>query len=283
MAISYIGTLLAFGAVVSTALSVPTQLNSQIECTRAALIAAADAYVAAQTAGKLDALQTFLSKNWTYQENNKVVDSTAGVLVKSLKLDHRRTNIDTGLCASFTELIATDAANPYVIGTQIHHNTDDLKIQLIDSVASTTNSWAFNASKTLSYLVKEKWDPIPESKWDSRAVIQAAGNIYMDVWSNASAQAAIPFGTPCARLEGSAYTGKDSPTDSCAVGLPSNHSQKANINRRYVIDQSMGSVNILCLWQHMMNAADSHEFRLEGGKLRYVHTMTECGGKACKL
>lgn len=32
-----------------------------------------------------------------------------------------------------------------------------------------------------------------------------------------------------------------------------------------------------------MNAADSHEFRLENGKLRYVHTITECGGKTCKL
>jgi hypothetical protein len=26
---------------------------------------------------------------------------------------------------------------------------------------------------------------------------------------------------------------------------------------------------------------DSHEFRLEGGKLRYVHTLSSCGGKAC--
>jgi hypothetical protein len=26
---------------------------------------------------------------------------------------------------------------------------------------------------------------------------------------------------------------------------------------------------------------DSHEFRVEGGKLRYVHTLSSCGGKAC--
>jgi hypothetical protein len=45
----------------------------------------------------------------------------------------------------------------------------------------------------------------------------------------------------------------------------------------------MGSVSIFCVWEHMMMAADSHEFRLEGGKLRYVHTMTVCGGQQCKL
>jgi hypothetical protein len=26
---------------------------------------------------------------------------------------------------------------------------------------------------------------------------------------------------------------------------------------------------------------DSHEFRIEGGKLRYVHTLSSCGEKAC--
>lgn len=45
----------------------------------------------------------------------------------------------------------------------------------------------------------------------------------------------------------------------------------------------MGSVSIFCVWEHMMMAADNHEFRLENGKLRFVHTMTECGGKTCKL
>lgn len=77
--------------------------------------------------------------------------------------------------------------------------------------------------------------------------------------------------------------GKGLPTDSCTPGIPSNHSQAPNTHRRYVIDEAMGSVSIFCLWEHMMNAADSHEFRLEGGKLRYVHTMTECGGRVCKL
>jgi hypothetical protein len=84
-------------------------------------------------------------------------------------------------------------------------------------------------------------------------------------------------------LEGSAYTGRGQPDDSCKAGIPSNHNQAPNTRRRYVIDEAMGSVTIFCVWEHMMMAADSHEFRLENGRLRYVHTMTECGGRQCRL
>jgi hypothetical protein len=254
-------------------------------CTRETLLAAADAYVAAQTAGKLDALASVLATNWTYEENNKVIDPLKSVAAtKALKIDSRRTIVDLVQCATYTELIAPDNTQPFVIGTQIHHDkTDTSKIRLIDSVASTTGSWLFDAKKTLEFARGEKWDPIPEGKRDPRELIQAAGDAYMDLWSSSTAEAKIPWGTPCARLEGGAYTGKGKADDTCKAGVPSNHNQKPNSRRRYVIDESMGSVNILCVWEHMMDAADSHEFRLEGGKLRYIHTMTECGGRVCRL
>ncbi|KAK0709187.1 hypothetical protein B0T26DRAFT_678645 [Lasiosphaeria miniovina] len=229
------------------------------DCSRSVLLQAADAYVAAQTAGRLDPLRDILDANWVYQENNAKANATKGVLSKALKIDHRRTNVDMTACATYTELISTDAASPYVIGTQIHHSADN-KVTLIDSVASTTNSWIFDAKKTLQYVLQETWDPIPVGKQDKREVIQAAGDAYLDMW-----------------LEGSAYTGKGKPDDSCKPGIPSNSHQAPNTHRRYVIDESMGSVNILCVWEHMMMAADSHEFRLEGGKLRYVHTLTPLG------
>ncbi|KAK3358277.1 hypothetical protein B0T24DRAFT_617448 [Lasiosphaeria ovina] len=252
------------------------------DCSPSVLLQAADAYVAAQTAGRLDPLRDILDANWVYQENNAKANATKGVLGKALKIDHRRTNVDTTACATYTELISTDAASPYVIGTQIHHGANN-KVTLIDSVASTTNSWIFDAKKTLQYVLQETWDPIPVGKQDKREVIQAAGDAYLDMWSNATAANAVPWGTPCTRLEGSAYTGKGKPDDSCKPGIPSNSHQAPNTHRRYVIDESMGSVNILCVWEHMMMAADSHEFRLEGGKLRYVHTLTVCGGQPCKL
>ena len=251
-------------------------------CDRSVLAEAADAYVAAQTAGNASLLQRVVADGWEYDENNKKKDVQKGVLGKALKIDHRRTIFDTIACGTYTELVVADPASPYVIGTQIRHGADGL-VTLIDTIASTTNSWLFDAKKTLEYVLKEKWDPIPEAKRDNREAIKAAGDAYLDMWSNATAADAVPWGTPCTRLEGSAYTGKGKPDDSCKAGIPSNHNQVPNTHRRYVIDESMGSVSIFCLWEHMMKAADSHEFRLEGGKLRYVHTMTECGGQKCTL
>ena len=263
-------TVLLLGSVVSFSLAAPT--SAAAECNRQNLLDAADAYVAAQTAGSADPLQKFLGPAASYAENNQDTDIKKSVVATALKIDHRRTNVDMVTCATYTELVSAGTP-PYVIGTQLHHDADG-KVKLIDTIASTTNSWIFDAKKTLSYIEGEKWDPIPEAKWDSRAAIQAAGDAYLDLWSNATAADAIPWGTPCTRLEGSAYTGKGKPDDSCKPGIPSNHNQAPNSHRRYVIDQSMGSVSIFCVWEHMMKAADSHEFRLENGKLRYVHTMT---------
>jgi hypothetical protein len=263
----YLKALAMISAMIKIASAIPTgQLGG---CDNKALLDGADAYVEAQTAGQISLLNATLATNWKYQENNAEGDANKGIISKALKIDHRRTNVDTTSCATYTELIITDSTNPYVIGTQIHHNITDAKILMIDSIVSTTNSWLFNATKTLQYVLGEKWDPIPESKRDSRATIQAAGDAYMDMWSNATSADAVPWGTPCTRLEGSAYTGKGAADDSCKPGIPSNHTQKPNTNRRYVVDESMGSVSIMCVWQHMMNASDSHEFRLEGGKLRY--------------
>jgi hypothetical protein len=271
--------------------------QQQAQCDRAFLLKAADAYVASQSAGSIAPLQSVLAGNWTYMENNKVIPHMNGVIHKPLKLDHRRTNTDLVACATYTELVS--ASGPYVIGTQIRHDATG-NVSSIDTIASTTGSWLFNATKTLQYVKNETWAVIPEAKWDKREVIQAAGDAYLSMWNDAHAHELVPWGTPCVRLEGSVYTGSGSPNDSCRPGIPSNHSQAPNTHRRYVIDQEMGSVSIFNLWEHMasvtfcatgfcwlileqMMAADSHEFRLENGKLRYVHTMTECGGRTCRL
>ncbi|KAK4118899.1 hypothetical protein N657DRAFT_659317 [Parathielavia appendiculata] len=232
-------------------------------CNRSALVEAADAYIAAQTVGNISLLDQVVARDWQYKENNKNRDARGGVLSKSLGTDHRRTNFDVVACATYSEVIVSDPANPYVIGTQIRHDpTDGLKLE---------------------YVLQENWDPIPEGKRDSRDVIKAAGDAHLDMWSNAAAADAVPWGMPCARPEESAYTGKGRPDDSCKTGIPSNHSQAPNTWRRYVIDESMGLVSIFCVWNHMIMAADSHESRLEGGQLRYIHTMPGCGGQRCSL
>ena len=280
MFFNHIQAAVIVGLLGSRGLAAPASAAAG-ECDRAALLAAADAYVAAQEAGSLNPITTLAGSEWTYVENNVEMSATKSVLSKPLKIEHRRTNVDMVDCATYTELIAP--AGPFVIGTQIHHDPASMAVRTIDTIASTTNSWLFNAAKTLSYVQQEDWFVIPEASRDTRAAIKAAGDAYMDLWSDATAENRVPWGTPCTRLEGSAYTGRGLPTDSCKAGIPSNHNQAPNSHRRYVIDESMGSVSIFCVWEHMMNAADAHEFRLEGGKLRYVHTMTVCGGQVCKL
>ncbi|OAA59595.1 hypothetical protein SPI_05793 [Niveomyces insectorum RCEF 264] len=237
-------------------------------CNQTALAAAADAYVAAQQAGRIALLLAVTAPNWTYVENNEPLPDVA---------------------AGGSLVSASDPANPYVIGTQIHHGGGDASasspgaVVLVDSIVSTTNAWLFNATKTLQYVRQQNWTVLPEADRSSRAVLRAAGDAYLDMWSNATAAATVPWGRPCTRLEGSAYTGRGRPDDSCEAGIPTNHHQAPNTHRRYVIDEAMGTVSVFCLWEHMMNASDSHELRLEKGKLRYVHTMTVCGGKPCRL
>jgi hypothetical protein len=130
LALRYLRALAAISAMTRIASAAPT--GQSAGCYNKALLDGADAYVAAQTAGQLDPLKTILATDWKYQENNKEGEASKGVISKALKIDHRRTNVDTTSCATYTELTITDSANPYVIGTQLHHNTADAKIIMID-------------------------------------------------------------------------------------------------------------------------------------------------------
>ena len=64
--------------------------------------------------------------------------------------------------------------------------------------------------------------------------------------------------------------------DSCDVGVPSG----VNIaNRRFIVDPTIGSVVVYCTFgaggpNGGSGAPDTHLFRVENGKLRYVHTLT---------
>ena len=234
------------------------------DCTRDALFAAANLYVEAQAAGSVAGLQKLISaSNFTYMENNKAATLASGLLTKALKLDHNRSIADTTQCASYTELVST--AGPYVIGTQIRFTPDASSILSIDTIHATKGDWFFNAATTLSYVSKETWAPLDASQRSSRAAIQAAGDAYLDMWSNATAKAAVPWSSTCQRVEGSMHF---SP---CTLGAPNGGGTK-NGMRRYVIDEVLGSGDILCAFGGSM--PDSHEFRLINGKLELVHTIT---------
>ncbi|KAH8891496.1 hypothetical protein GQ53DRAFT_594662, partial [Thozetella sp. PMI_491] len=239
-------------------------------CTLSLLREATDRYLATQSAGSVAWLTPMLSPNATYLENGKTLvgwSSNSTLAAMPLRIDRSHSIFDLTQCAAFTDLVVTDASNPRVIGAQIR--LTDGKISKIDRIVTTPGDWLFNATGTLYYSLREDWGEIPASKRDSRETIKAAADAYLDVFKNASVP--VPWGSPCVRLEGGAYTGKGLPTDSCNVGVIQSYDMP---NRRYVIDETIGVVSVLLEFGSIKNAPDSHMFRVEGGKLRFIHTMT---------
>lgn len=250
--------LLAFLSLTTgAALAAPTL--SAATCDRDFLKSQTDAYVAAQTAGSAAGVKTS-SANFTYTQNFKAATVATGILATPLKIDHNRSTFDTTQCATFTELIVTDTKNPHVIGTQMRFDAGELV--KMETIVTSTGDWLFNPSGTLKYAAPENWGPIDEAKRDTRAVIQAAADAYLDLFNDKSVK--VPWGNPCARLEGGSYV-----QPSCNVGVPSGIK---NVNRRYVVDEVQGAVDVF--FDFAGADPDSHEFRVESGKLRYVHTMT---------
>ena len=190
-----------------------------------------------------------------------------------MKIDHHRSLLDPSTCQTFTEVIVTNKEKPYVLGARLRVNRD--KIAEIEVLWTTTGYWLFNADAYLKYSSTEKWDTIPVSARDTRATLVAAANAYLDAFLEGKKDL-VPWGYPCNRTEGGAHTGNGSATDSCDVGVPSG----VNIaNRRFIVDETIGSVQVFCTFgagnaAGGSGAPDTHLFRVENGKLHYVHTLT---------
>jgi len=251
--------------VLSAALLAPSASFAQVACTRDGLEAATNLYIAAQ--GKGDPSGLPLAKGLAYIENLQVVDISSGVIQKPMKIDFHRTLIDPATCQTFTEVIVTDKSHPYVIGTRLRINHD--KIAEIESLVTTTGDWLFNADNYFKWSPGEDWDMIPAGQRDTRDTLVAAANSYLDAFLEKKLDL-VPWGYPCNRTEGGLRTGKGLPDDSCQVGVP------AGVNivaRRFIVDEAMGAVVAFCTFG-VGGLPDTHLFRLEKGKLRYVHTLT---------
>jgi hypothetical protein len=257
--------------VITGALLAPTSGFAQLSCSREGLQQAVDLYIAAQTKGDTSGLP--LAAGLGYMENVAPANIDNGLIKTPMKIDFHRSLLDTATCQTFTEVIVTDKAKPYVLGTRLRVNRE--KIAEIEIVWTSTGYWGFNADAYLKYSSTEKWDPIPANKRDSRGTLVSAAGAYLDAFLEGKKDL-VPWGYPCVRTEGGMYTGKGTPTDSCDVGVPSG----VNIaNRRFVVDETIGSVVVYCTFgagspTGGSGAPDTHLFRLEDGKLRYVHTLT---------
>jgi hypothetical protein len=265
----------ALGAAASIAITSPAMAQAD-PCTRERLKEVADQYRAAQASGSVIMNMRPMGEWVNYYENFELSSMTfGGVIASPQKVDWDRSFYDTATCQVYVESIITNPEKPYVVATIIRAigspGSPPGTISAIDSITASTDDWLFDAEKTLYYAQREDWAEIPEGERNTRQELQAAADAYLDLFKDKSVQ--VPWGTPCARLEGSAYTGKGQPTDSCNVGVPENIDMA---ERRYVIDPVVGSVAVF-LRMGPSKRPDAHVFRIEDGKIRYIHTVTNCG------
>jgi hypothetical protein len=253
------------------ALLAPAASYAQVSCTREGLKAAADLYIAAQTKGDIAGLP--LAMGLGYVENFKTMNINEGLIKTAMKIDHQRSLLDTSTCQTFTEVIVSDKASPYALGTRLRVNHG--LIAEIEMMWTTTGYWGFNVDNYLKYASSEDWGAIPAAKRDTRATLVSAASAYLDAFLEGKMDL-VPWGSPCNRTEGGMHTGKGSPDDSCQVGVPSG----VNIaNRHFVVDETIGAVVAFCTFgagntTGGSGAPDTHLFRVENGKLRFVHTLT---------
>ena len=260
------------GIVLTGVLLAPTASYAQLSCSREGLQRAVDLYIAAQTAGDTSGMP--LAPGVGYIENIAPADINKGLIKQAMKIDHHRSLLDTATCQTYTEVLVTNKEKPYALGARMRINRD--KIAELEILWTTTGYWLFDVDAYLKYSASENWGPIPEGKRDSRATLVAAATAYLDAFLEGKKDL-VPWGHPCNRTEGGrGRTGGGRPDDACDPGLPSG----VNIsNRRYVVDETIGSVVVFCTFgaggpNGGSGAPDTHLFRVEGGKLRYVHTMT---------
>ncbi len=244
-------------------------------CTRQTLQEATAGYIAALAAGK-PTFSALATENVEYAENGKDMDLTKGVLSQGIRIDFNRSLYDTTQCASYTEIVSTDAKHPYVIGSRLAFGADN-KVNRIDQNVADDGDWIFSATGTLSTDKKENWDSIPEAKRDKREVIKAAGDAYIDSWGDSSVKP--PFATGCYCLEGGTQR------QGCAL----NFGQAMKItNRRYTIDEELGAVDIFHNFPFLDKSlprdpgtVTNNLVKVDGGKIKLIHENTICTKKSC--
>ncbi|HTQ37288.1 MAG TPA: hypothetical protein VMH77_09665 [Steroidobacteraceae bacterium] len=263
-------TLLALTVASLFAVALPAPARAA--CTRTELQTTVDAYLAAQKSGNPASLP--LASSAKYIENTAATPPARGILATPLKIDFSRSLLDTAICETFTEVIVTDKFHPYVLG--VRGKVANGRLTELETLVTDADDWLFNADNYLKYSSSEDWGRIPAGARATRAALIAAANAYFDVFNDSSVK--VPWGTPCNRLEGGVRTGKGLPSDSCNVGVPANGGMKLT-DRRFIADPEIGAVVGFIRWP--TTVPDSHVFRIENGRIRFVHSLTVCTVPNC--
>lgn len=246
-------------------------LQDHPTCTRDELKQITAAYVDAQRSGDMSALP--LAENAHYLQNMASVESDAGLWNTALPVANSLSFHDDTRCKTFTEIIVTEGGHPYVIGTRLY--VHEGRIIRVDSIVTETGHWLFNANAFLLYTQRENWQPLHAYQRTTASEMIRGANAYLDGFSDKFTD--IPWGVPCARLEGGAYTNRENrPDASCEIGMPPGVLYITH--RDYLVDEEMGVVNVFCRFGGNATSPDSHSFRYVDGKFRQIHTLTPIPG-----
>jgi len=243
-------------------------LQDRPTCTRDELKAATTAYIEAQRRGDISGLP--FDEKARFLENMADVQRSAGLWNTALPIATAMSFHDDKRCKTFTEIIVTEGGHPYVIGTRLYMHQG--KVIRVDSLVTDRGDWLFNANAFLKYSQAENWAPVHQYQRTSPREMIRGANAYLDGFADKFTD--IPWGMPCARLEGGAYTNRDNrPDASCEVGMPPG--VLYIVNRDYLIDEEMGVINVYCRFGNSTTGMpDSHTFRYIDGKLRNIHTLS---------
>jgi hypothetical protein len=248
-------------------------------CTRAELQKVTNKYLDALKKGTPSLMP--LVPQAKYIERRKEIPLGQGLWQKPFPIDFSRSFYDVDICESFTEIIQANSDHPYVVGTRLKISGG--KIAEIESLASDKRDWLFDAAGYLKYSPAEKWDTIPFGKRSDRQSLIKVANDYFDIFQDYSAFNKLPWGIPCTRIEGGFYTNADNhPNPSCTEGVPKGGGVPMT-NRRYIVDVDRGTVMGQIDFGGENGLPDAHTFRLENGKLRYVHVITLCPNGCPKI
>ena len=238
--------------------------------------AAADLYIAAQTHGYERLRQRpitaargsgFLvdlpvSGRMSYVENFDTTNNRSRLIDKPLKIDRHLSLLDTARCETYTEGLVSNKADPYALGTRLQLRPKSDVVVEIEMMWSAPGYRGFDIDGYLKNSSAEDWGTIPAAQRDTRATLESAANAYLDALLAGKADV-MPWGFPC--------------NGSCQVGVPTGTVNIAN--RHFVVDETMGAVAVLCTFgvdpaSGRIRTPDAHLFRVENGKVRFVHALT---------
>lgn len=155
-------------------------LQDRPTCSREELKAATAAYVEGQRKGDISGLP--LHEKAHFLENMVSIERSIGLWNTALPVSSALSFHDDKRCKTFTEIVVTEGATPYVLGTRLYLH--DGKVIRVDSLVTKPGDWLFNANAFLKYTKQENWEPLHPYQRTAPAEMIRGANAYLDAFAD---------------------------------------------------------------------------------------------------